>query len=44
MGGPNAYLSLEEGAITPSYLIELPFEVNPEFQGKFFSDKKVTSL
>ena len=44
MGGPNAYRELHEGAITPMYLIDLPFEVNPEFQGKFFSDKMVRSL
>ena len=40
LGGPDADLSLEEGIVCPVYLVELPFKVNPEFQGKFFSDQK----
>jgi len=41
MGGPNAHRSLEEGVVCPVYLVDLPFKVNPEFQGKFFLDQKV---
>jgi len=40
MGGPNAYRSLEEGIVCPVYLVDLPFKVDPDLQGKFFSDQK----
>jgi len=44
MTGPRALLSAEEGAETPAYLMNLPWNINKEFHGKFFFDKKVTSL
>lgn len=44
MGGPNANRTLSEGIVTPMFLIELPFVVNPSLQGKFFYDKEVKSL
>lgn len=31
MAGQEAELTIEEGALTPVYLVELPHEVNPEF-------------
>ena len=31
MAGPNAALSIQEGSETPTYLVDLPFEVNPEY-------------
>jgi len=39
LGGPHAPRSLEEGIVCPIYMVELPFKVNPEFQGKFFYDQ-----
>ena len=30
--------SIKDGALTGVYLIELPFEVKPEFQGQFFEN------
>jgi NAD(P)-dependent dehydrogenase (short-subunit alcohol dehydrogenase family) len=44
MAGPNATRTVEEGVVTPIYLINLPHEVNEEFQGKFFYDSKVKSF
>lgn len=41
MGGIYAPRSIEGGSITPVYLVELPREINDNYQGKFFSDKKV---
>ena len=41
MGGPNALLSLEEGVVTPTYLIELEHKLHEDLQGKFISDLKV---
>jgi short-subunit dehydrogenase len=38
MGGANAPLTLEEGVITPAYLVELDHVLYPELQGKFISD------
>jgi hypothetical protein len=29
MAGDKAQLTIEQGAITPVFLVELPFEVNP---------------
>lgn len=40
----KGFLSLEKGALTTVYLAELPFEVNPDLQGKFFEKCKVSSL
>jgi len=44
MAGPRAPLSAEQGAETPSYLVNLPWRIHPDLQGKFFCDKKITSL
>jgi len=44
MAGPKAERSIEEGAVCPCYLVNLPYKINPEFQGKFFYDSKVTPL
>jgi len=44
MAGPNAPLSADDGAITPTYLIELPWEINKDLQGQFFYECKVASL
>lgn len=44
MGGPRAFRSIEEGIVTPLYLINLPHEINSDLQGKFFYDSKVTSI
>ena len=41
MGGPNATDSVEEGAETPVYLINLPYKANDELNGKFFEKSKV---
>ncbi len=42
MGGDNAPLTIEEGIVTPIYLIELENKLNEDFQGKYFSECKVT--
>ena len=39
MGTDEAWLSQEEGADTPVYLIELPFRKDVELNGKFFSKR-----
>ena len=44
MAGEKAPLTIDEGALTPVYLVELPFEVNKDYQGKFFYLNKVESL
>ena len=36
--------SIQEGALTAINLIELPFEVKPEFQGQFFENQGLSSL
>ena len=41
MAGPNALLSVEEGIITPMYLIELEDKIKDEIQGKFFYECKL---
>ncbi len=43
MTGPKAHLSIEEGVMTPIYLIELEDGINEEYQGKFFKLCKVAS-
>jgi NAD(P)-dependent dehydrogenase (short-subunit alcohol dehydrogenase family) len=43
MAGPKALLSIEEGVLTPIYLVELPEGINSEIQGKFFKLCKQTS-
>lgn len=37
-------LTIQQGAQTPVFLAELPFEVNPDFQGKFFEKCALSSL
>ncbi len=44
MAGPKAPRSIEEGAVCPCDLVQLPWKVNPELQGKFFYDSKVTPI
>ncbi len=44
MAGQEATRSIQEGAVTPVFLVELPYEVKAEYQGKFFYDNKVVSL
>ena len=36
MTSQKGTLSIEEGIRTPMFLVNLPFEVNQEFQGQFF--------
>jgi len=40
MGGEYGKRTPDEGAVTPAYLINLEFKVNPDFQGKFFYNSK----
>ncbi len=44
MGGPSATLSVEEGAICPCFVVNLPWKVDPALQGKFFYKSKVAEL
>ena len=44
MAGDKAPLTIQEGALTPVYVVELPFEVNEKLQGRFFSKKEVTEI
>lgn len=37
-------LTLEEGARTPIYLVNLPYKIDEKYQGKFFYQEKVRSL
>jgi len=41
MGGSGGQYSIDEGADTPVYLINLPFEKNDELNGKFIFKRKV---
>jgi hypothetical protein len=36
MAGDKAPLTIQQGAETPVYLVELPFKVQEDLQGKFF--------
>ena len=36
MSSHKGHLTIQQGALTPVFLIELPFEVNPIYQGQFF--------
>ena len=38
MGGPNATRTIEEGVVTPIYLINLPHIINFEFHEKFLTN------
>jgi len=40
----HGFLTVDQGAVTPSDLIELPWEVNKEYQGKFFYESKLRDL
>ncbi|CAD8181615.1 unnamed protein product [Paramecium octaurelia] len=44
MAAEGAVLTIEQGALTPVYLVELQFEVNPAYQGQFFYLQKVQEL
>ena len=44
MSSHKGELSIDEGALTPVYLVELPFELKEGFQGQFFSKEKVGSI
>lgn len=44
MGSQAAPLTIEEGIVTPLYLINLPDGIIPEYQGKYFDKSKVTSF
>ena len=41
LGGPNATDPPEKGAVTPAYLINLPFKVDEDINGKFLQNKNV---
>ena len=41
MGGSNAPDSVEEGAETPVYLINLPYKADDKLNGRFFEKSKV---
>jgi hypothetical protein len=36
--------TIEEGVVTPIFLIERPFEVDPNFQGKYFEECKLVKF
>lgn len=44
MAGDKAQLTIQEGALTPVFLVELPFVVDEKLQGKFFYKKEVASI
>ena len=44
MTSHKGILTIQQGALTPVYLAELPFEVNPDLQGKFFEKSALSSL
>lgn len=44
MGGPDAPYTIEQGIVSPCYVINLPWKVDEKYQGKLFADCKVTSL
>jgi len=44
MGTEKGMLSAEEGADTPVYLVELPFERNDELHGKLIHERKVEAF
>eukprot|EP00331_Platyophrya_macrostoma_P024710 CAMPEP_0176438920 /NCGR_PEP_ID=MMETSP0127-20121128/19605_1 /TAXON_ID=938130 /ORGANISM="Platyophrya macrostoma, Strain WH" /LENGTH=253 /DNA_ID=CAMNT_0017823031 /DNA_START=131 /DNA_END=892 /DNA_ORIENTATION=+ len=44
MGGENAPLTAEEGTETIEYLIDLPYKLNKEINGRFFRGKKLIDL
>ena len=44
MTNHQGHYTIQEGALTPVFLVELPFEVNPDYQGKFFEKSAVSDL
>ena len=38
MNGNKGPRTIEQGVQTPMYLIDLPFEIDEQKQGKFFKD------
>ena len=40
----SGVLTVQQGAQTPVFLAELPFEVNPKYQGQFFEKSALSSL
>ena len=44
LGGPTAPKSLEEGIVCPLFMVQLPFKVNPDIQGKFFENNAPSQL
>ena len=44
IGGLKGERSIEEGAVCPAWLVQLPWEVIPGYQGKFFRDCQVVPL
>lgn len=44
MTSHKGVLTIQQGALTPVFLAELPFEVNPDYQGKFFEKSALSSL
>lgn len=44
LGGPGAKLTLEQGAVCPCFVINLPWKIDENYQGKFISDCKVTPI
>ena len=44
MAGPHANRTPDEGSVCPCDLVYFPWTINPELQGNFFFDSKVTPL
>lgn len=44
MTGPEAPLTIKEGAENVIFLLELPDGINNEYQGKYFEECKVVSI
>lgn len=44
MGGKSAHRTLEEGSVTPVYLVNMKYEINKDLQGQFFYDEKVSEV
>ena len=44
LGGQNAERTLEEGSVTPVFLVNLKYEFQSELQGRFFYDEKLYEI
>lgn len=44
MSSHKGHLTIDQGAETPLFLINLPFQVNPDYQGKFFEKSALSSI